>query len=506
MSGNLFSIFAAHAPGDGSKPFIERPDGSVITYADIETSTARIANSLTAMGLNPNDRVAVQVDKSAEALLIYLACLRLGAVYIPLNAAYTIAELRYLLADAEPKLFICRPERFEDCAALIGELDLANVRTLGTAGEGTLFEGLAEAKTSFTDHICSGDDLAAILYTSGTTGRSKGAMLSHANLASNAVTLKEVWRFTAEDRLLHALPIFHTHGLFVATNIALMAGASMLFLPAFDIREIMRLLPRATVMMGVPTFYTRLLAQADFTADMAKNIRLFISGSAPLAATTHREFSERTGHAILERYGMTETNMNTSNPYDGERIPGSVGRPLPGIAIRIADPASGSEVATGDIGQIEIKGANVFKGYWRAPEKTVTEFRADGFFMSGDLGFKDERGYVHIVGRNKDLIISGGFNIYPAEVEAAVEEIEGVAQCAVIGAPHADFGEAVIAVVVAKPGVVLSEDRIARAVAESLANYKRPKRIVIVSELPINAMGKVQKNILREHYRDVFQA
>ncbi|HTN96048.1 MAG TPA: AMP-binding protein, partial [Nordella sp.] len=397
-------------------------------------------------------------------------------------------------------LFVCTPERREECA----ELGLALIRTLGSAGDGSLLDGLAQASASFTDHVCAADDLAAILYTSGTTGRSKGAMLSHGNLASNALTLKDVWRFTDEDRLLHALPIFHTHGLFVATNIALVSGASMLFLQAFDIKEILRLLPRASVMMGVPTFYTRLLAQPGFTADVARNIRLFISGSAPLAAVTHREFAERTGHAILERYGMTETNMNTSNPYDGARVPGSVGLSLPGIAIRIADPASAEEMATGDVGQIEIKGPNVFKGYWRAPDKTKAEFRPDGFFMSGDLGFQDDKGYIFIVGRNKDLIISGGFNIYPAEVEAAVEEIDGVAQCAVVGAPHPDFGEGVIAVVVAKPGAPVSEEGISRALAASLAKFKRPKRVVIVSELPLNAMSKVQKNVLRERLRGVF--
>jgi malonyl-CoA/methylmalonyl-CoA synthetase len=505
MSKNLFAAFTAQAPAGRSKSFIERPDGSVITYEDMETDTARIANILFAMGLKPGDRVAVQVDKSAEVLLVYLACLRLGAVYVPFNAAYTIAELRYLLADAEPKLFICQPERFAESAALARELGIVHIRTLGVARDGTFLEMFADAKTSFTDHACTIDDLAAILYTSGTTGRSKGAMLSHGNLASNARTLKDFWRFTGEDRLLHALPIFHTHGLFVATNTALMAGASILLLPTFDVREIMRLLPRSTVMMGVPTFYTRLLAQADFTAETAKNIRLFISGSAPLAATTHREFSARTGHAILERYGMTETNMNTSNPYEGERIPGSVGKPLPGIDIRIANPASGEEVALGNVGQIEIRGPNVFKGYWRVPEKTKAEFRPDGFFMSGDLGFQDDKGYIHIVGRNKDLIISGGFNVYPAEVEGVIVEIEGVAQCAVIGAPHADFGEAVVAVVVPRSGFSLGEDQIANAAAEKLANYKRPKHIVITRELPLNAMGKVQKNVLRERYRGIFE-
>lgn len=505
MSGNLFSVIVNHAPADRAKTFIERPDGSIITYADVARDTARIANILKSLGVVPGDRVAVQVDKSAEALLVYLACLRAGAVYVPFNIAYTIAELDYLLADAEPKLFICRPERLTESAELAKKLGIAHVRSLGLKGDGTLLEGLAQQSDRFADHPASGSDLAAILYTSGTTGRSKGAMLSHDNLASNALTLKDAWRFTADDRLLHALPIFHTHGLFVATNIVLLAGASMLFLPSFDIREIVRLLPRASVMMGVPTFYTRLLAQADFTAETARSVRLFVSGSAPLAAVTHKEFSARTGHAILERYGMTETNMNTSNPYDGDRIPGSVGLPLQGVTIRIADPASGVELKTGEVGQIEIKGPNVFMGYWRAPEKTQAEFRPDGYFKSGDLGVRDERGYISIVGRNKDLIISGGFNIYPAEVESVIEEIDGVAQCAVIGAPHPDFGEGVVAVVVARPGAKLSEDVIAKAAAQKLANFKRPKHIALVSELPLNTMGKVQKNVLRETYRSLFQ-
>jgi malonyl-CoA/methylmalonyl-CoA synthetase len=505
MSGNLFSVFAAHAPRNGLKPFIEEPDGSVITFGDVAAETARIANVLDALGIRPGDRVAVQVDKSAEALLLYLACLRRGAVYVPFNTAYTTAELRYLLGDAEPSVFVCTPARFEESASLARELGIVHVRALGSRGEGSLLESLSQAPTNCTDHPARGSDLAAILYTSGTTGRSKGAMLTHDNLASNALTLREAWRFMPEDRLLHALPIFHTHGLFVATNTALVAGATILLLPSFDIREIMRLLPRATVMMGVPTFYTRLLAQPDFTRDVTRNIRLFISGSAPLAATTHREFSFRTGHAILERYGMTETNMNTTNPYDGERVPGSVGKPLPGIHIRIADLATGEEAATGTVGQIEIRGPNVFMGYWRAPDKTQAEFRTDGFFKSGDLGFRDDEGYIFIVGRNKDLVISGGFNIYPAEVESVIEEIEGVAQCAVIGAPHADFGEGVVAVVTAKPGASPSEGEIAAAAAQKLANYKRPKRIVIAPELPTNAMGKVQKNVLRERYRAIFE-
>ena len=350
------------------------------------------------------------------------------------------------------------------------------------------------------------DDLAAFLYTSGTTGRSKGAMLSHGNLASNAATLRDAWRFTGEDRLLHALPIFHTHGLFVATNITLMAGGSLIFLPRFDLADMMRLLPKATTMMGVPTFYTRLLSRPDFDRELVAHMRLFVSGSAPLSAETHKEFSARTGHAILERYGMTETNMNTSNPYDGDRIPGSVGKPLPGVDLRITDPETGAVLAQGEVGMIEVRGPNVFKGYWRMPEKTKAEFRDDGFFISGDLGYIDPRGYVYISGRGKDLIISGGFNVYPAEVEGAIEALPGVAECAVIGVPHADFGEGVVAVVIAKPGAALDEKAMVAALGSELAKYKLPKRIYVTDSLPRNAMGKVQKNQLRDQHKATFAA
>ena len=351
----------------------------------------------------------------------------------------------------------------------------------------------------------AGDDLAAILYTSGTTGRSKGAMLSHRNLASNAKTLRDTWRFTPEDCLLHALPIFHTHGLFVAINITLMTGSSLIFLPSFNGDEIMRLLPKATVMMGVPTFYARLLARPDFGRASVRHMRLFVSGSAPLSAETHKEFSTRTGHAILERYGMTETNMNTSNPYDGERIPGSVGFPLPGVEIRIADPQTGKALPQGAIGVIDIRGPNVFKGYWRLPEKTKEEFRPDGFFISGDLGYIDQKGYVYISGRAKDLVISGGYNVYPAEVEAAIEAVPGVAECAVIGVPHADFGEAVVAIVAPKPGSQLDEKQIQSAITSDLAKYKQPKRVFVTTDIPRNAMGKIQKKDLRETYNATFR-
>jgi malonyl-CoA/methylmalonyl-CoA synthetase len=504
MSENLFTIFKNRFPADLSKVFLWRPDGSALSYADLVELSGRLANALKGLGVKPGDRVAAQVEKSAEALLVYLAALRAGAVYLPLNSAYTASEIRYFLGDAEPTLFICRPESAAEMQVVAAEAGVPRVETLGSNGEGSLMEAARAQPPAFEDVERTRDDLAAILYTSGTTGRSKGAMLSHGNLASNAEVLRDNWRFTPEDRLLHALPIFHTHGLFVATNVTLMTGSSLIFLPTFNANEIVRLLPQATVMMGVPTFYTRLLARDDFGRDLVAHIRLFVSGSAPLSAETHKEFGERTGHAILERYGMTETNMNTSNPYDGDRIPGAVGLPLPGVEIRIADPQTGQAVPDGEVGVIEIRGPNVFKGYWRMPEKTREEFREDGFFISGDLGRIDDRGYIWIVGRAKDLIISGGFNVYPAEVEAAIEALPGVTECAVIGVPHADFGEGVVAVVTPKPGAILEEKTILAALANELAKFKQPKRVFIATELPRNAMGKVQKKDLREQHAKTF--
>jgi malonyl-CoA/methylmalonyl-CoA synthetase len=504
MSENLFTIFKNRFPADLSKVFLWRPDGSALSYADLVELSGRLANALKGLGVKPGDRVAAQVEKSAEALLVYLAALRAGAVYLPLNSAYTASEIRYFLGDAEPTLFICRPESAAEMQVVAAEAGVPRVETLGSNGEGSLMEAARAQPPAFEDVERTRDDLAAILYTSGTTGRSKGAMLSHGNLASNAEVLRDNWRFTPEDRLLHALPIFHTHGLFVATNVTLMTGSSLIFLPTFNANEIVRLLPQATVMMGVPTFYTRLLARDDFGRDLVAHIRLFVSGSAPLSAETHKEFGVRTGHAILERYGMTETNMNTSNPYDGDRIPGAVGLPLPGVEIRIADPQTGQAVPDGEVGVIEIRGPNVFKGYWRMPEKTREELREDGFFISGDLGRIDDRGYIWIVGRAKDLIISGGFNVYPAEVEAAIEALPGVTECAVIGVPHADFGEGVVAVVTPKPGAILEEKTILAALANELAKFKQPKRVFIATELPRNAMGKVQKKDLREQHAKTF--
>lgn len=475
---NLFDLLTEGA--DPAAPFLERPDGGVDTYADLMAHTARLANALAARGVKPGDRVACQVEKSPENLYLYLATVRAGAVFLPLNTAYTAAELDYFVGDAEPTLVV----RDETLAGLVEE----------ARGLSPDFQTVARAP----------NDLAAICYTSGTTGRSKGAMLTHANLASNARTLTQLWRFTAKDVLIHALPIYHVHGLFVATNVVLSAGASMIFRARFDAAEVLDLFPRATALMGVPTFYTRLLARPGLTREAAAHMRLFISGSAPLLAETHREWQARTGMAILERYGMTETGMNTSNPYDGERIAGTVGFPLPDVSLRIADPDTGRELPRGEIGVIEVKGPNVFAGYWRNPEKTACEFRADGFFITGDLGLIDERGYVHIVGRGKDLIISGGLNVYPKEVEAEIDALPGVVESAVVALPHPDLGEAVTAVVALAPGSKLTETQVHSALADRLARYKQPKRVLFVQDLPRNAMGKVQKALLREQYASLY--
>ena len=451
--------------------FLRTPDGKRVSYGAMNRLVDRIAAALDQRGVVHADRVVAQVEKSPDAVALYLACLRRGAVFVPLNTAYTSAEVEYFLGDADPKVAV----GVADGGASLAEL---------AANDSQAASASVDAKPS---------DLAALLYTSGTTGRSKGAMLTRSNLATNAITLAQSWRFTPDDVLLHALPIFHVHGLFVAINTVLASGSAMLFLSKFDADEVVRLLPGASVMMGVPTFYTRLLQHPGFTREQSRNIRLFVSGSAPLLAETHREFRERTGHAILERYGMSETLMNTSNPYDGERVAGSVGPALPGVEVRVTD-----------VGMIEVRGPNVFRGYWRMPEKTAAELRDDGFFITGDVGRLDERGYLFIVGRAKDLIISGGFNVYPVEVETEIDALPGVAESAVIGVPHADFGEGVTAVVVPRAGATLDQDALRSALEQRLAKFKLPKRIVFVSELPRNAMGKVQKAALRERYRDLY--
>ncbi|MER8748425.1 malonyl-CoA synthase [Mesorhizobium sp. M1050] len=504
MSNHLFDAFRSRMPVPG-RLLMETDDGRSLSYGYMLERSAQLAHALLQLDVEPGDRVAVQVEKSSEAVLLYLACLRAGAVFLPLNTAYTLTELEYFFSDAEPRLVVCDPARAADIAALAEKTGAATV-TLGRDGQGTLTDQASRLPMDFHDVARGPDDLAAILYTSGTTGRSKGAMLSHENLASNARVLVEHWRFTGEDVLIHALPIFHTHGLFVATNVILMAGASMLFEQKFDPARIVSLLPRATVLMGVPTFYVRLLQQDGLDREAAKNIRVFISGSAPLLAETHRAWRERTGHAILERYGMTETNMNTSNPYQGERRAGTVGFPLPGVTLRITDPDSGAALAQGEVGMIEVKGPNVFGGYWRMPEKTKAEFRADGFFITGDLGLIDSDGYVHIVGRGKDLIISGGYNIYPKELESEIDALDGVSESAVIGVAHPDFGEGVTAVVVRAPASQITGAEILGAIGERVAKYKHPKRIIFVDELPRNTMGKVQKNLLRETYKDLYTA
>ena len=503
MSENLFSLIRSRMP-DGAKAFMTTPDGGKITYAALVESSARLAHVLQTLGVVPGERVAVQVEKSPEAVLLYLACLRAGAAFLPLNTAYTLAELEYFISDATPRLVVCSPAKREGIAKLAERFGAA-CETLGVKGDGSLLEKMRAAPADFTDVARRKDDLAAILYTSGTTGRSKGAMLSHGNLASNAQTLMEYWRFGERDVLLHALPIYHSHGLFVAINTLLLCGGSLLFLPKFDADEVFRLLPQASAMMGVPTFYVRLVDDPRLTRAAVSHMRLFVSGSAPLLAETHRAFFEKTGHAILERYGMTETNMNTSNPYDGERVPGSVGFALPGVELRIADPETGVATPQGEIGMIEVKGPNVFSGYWRMPEKTKTEFRADGFFITGDLGRIDERGYVFIVGRGKDLVISGGFNVYPKEVENEIDALPGVKESAVIGLAHKDFGEGVTAIVVPQKNASLDECEILDALAERLAKFKLPKRVIFVDELPRNAMAKVQKNELRETYKDLYK-
>lgn len=503
---NLYNRFVEAFTPRSDAPFIIRPDGGTITYADLHAATGRIANLFVSLGIERGDRIAMQVDKSAEGLLVYLATLRIGAIHLPLNPAYTARELDYFLRDAEPALFICSPANEPVLGPLCREIGVPHVMTLGKAGDGSLIEAAEAKPTDFATVDVANDELAAILYTSGTTGRSKGAMLTHDNLASNAETLVALWRFTKDDVLLHALPTFHTHGLFVATNIILLTGARMIFLPAFDLDAMLRLLPRCTTMMGVPTFYSRLLSRPEFTRDLVRDMRLFVSGSAPLSAEVHREFSARTGHAILERYGMTETNMNSSNPYDGDRVPGSVGFPLPGVEIRITDAETATSLAQGEIGMIEVRGPNVFKGYWRMPVKTAEEKRTDGYFITGDVGSYDERGYLFISGRQKDLIISGGLNVYPAEVEALIDEMAGVAECAVIGVPHPDLGEGVVAVIAAKAPGAVDAQGVKAALADTLASFKRPKQVYVVDELPRNAMGKVQKAELRKTYAGTFQA
>ncbi|AUG52381.1 malonate--CoA ligase [Thalassospira marina] len=503
MSENLLLEFIKRFPADRSRPFLVEYDGSEVSFASLLDRTGRYATVLAAKGVIKGDRVAVQVDKSSDVIALYLACLQLGAIHLPLNTAYTGDEIAYFLGDAAPRVFVCRPDRLETSRDLASKNDVAAVLTLGTNGDGTLNDEAATAAASTDIADVTRDDIAAILYTSGTTGRSKGAMLSHGNLTSNALTLHQAWGFRPDDVLLHALPLFHTHGLFVAVNIMLLNGGKIILLSKFDADDVIERLPKSTVLMGVPTFYTRLLAHSGFGRDVTSNMRLFVSGSAPLLAETHDQFFERTGHKILERYGMTETCMNTSNPLDGERRPGAVGPTLPGIEARVCDK-DGNILPHGEIGVLEVRGPNVFKGYWQMPEKTASEFRADGFFITGDLATLGDDGYVTIVGRDKDLIISGGFNVYPKEVEEIIGDYDEVGEVAVFGLPHPDFGEAVAAVIVPSNAAGFDEQELIKRTQDKLAKFKVPKRIWKIDELPRNTMGKVQKAQLRNEYADTF--
>ncbi|MDB4599793.1 malonyl-CoA synthase [Alphaproteobacteria bacterium] len=501
MSNLLYDrLFGCHQGEE--KPFLIFADGSQQSYDSFLGQTARFANVIQSIGLDVGDRLAAQIEKSAEALALYAACVQSGVIFLPLNKAYTPTEVSYFVGDSGAKLVVA--DQHFDLESVASKHD-AVLERLNSDGSGSFADRAATASDNFATVPRGADDLAAFLYTSGTTGRSKGAMLTQNNLLSNAETLIGEWRFDASDVLLHALPIFHTHGLFVATNITLLAKASMIFLPKFSTDMVIDALPKASSMMGVPTFYTRLLDDPRLTSGLTRHMRLFISGSAPLLAETHVQFESRTGHCILERYGMTETNMNTSNPYDGERRAGTVGMALPGVDMKITNPDNGETLADGDIGQIEVRGPNVFVGYWNMPEKTREELRDDGFFITGDLGRIDEHGYLQIVGRNKDLIISGGYNIYPKEIELVLDEQPGVLESAVIGAPHPDFGESVIGILVADGSQPVDLDAIETNLGKKLARFKQPRKLILVESLPRNTMGKVQKNILRDKYGSTLQ-
>jgi malonyl-CoA/methylmalonyl-CoA synthetase len=499
MNGNFHALLEQHAPQAADAILLETDDGRVVGYRAMAELAARFAHALTAAGVTRGDRVAVQVEKSPEALALYLACLRAGFVYLPLNTAYQPAEIAYFLTDAEPAVFVCRSESLSVLEPVAREAGVPTVLTLDTDGSGTLATAATGRSAAFPMATVGADDLAVIIYTSGTTGRSKGAMLTHGNLAANGLALRDAWGFTPADVLLHALPLFHVHGLFVANHCVLLAGARMLFHRRFDAQRVLRDLPRATVFMGVPTFYTRLLAEPAFTPAVAPRVRLFVSGSAPLLPETFRQFAARMGQPILERYGMSEAGIITSNPLAGERKAGTVGLPLRDVEVRVAD-AEDRALAVGEIGGIQIRGPNVFRGYWRMPGKTQEAFTPDGWFRTGDVGVIDADGYVAIVGRAKDLIITGGYNVYPKEIELELDALPGVVESAVIGVPHADFGEAVTAVVVAAPGAALDETEMIARLKTRLAGYKVPKRIHIVTELPRNAMGKVEKAVLRKRY------
>lgn len=503
MNANLYHLFQSRFPADLDDCWCETEDQHYYSWRDLERGTAKIANLLASCDLPVGSRIAAQVEKSPEALMLYLATIRAGFVYLPLNTAYRASEMDYFINDATPAVVVCSPQSFGWVSQLAFKAGTAHVFTLDTPhsgkNSGSLLSRAAVHSDTFKTAIKNPDDLAAILYTSGTTGRSKGAMLTHHNLASNIQTLQTYWQWQKDDVLLHALPLFHIHGLFVAAHGALMNGSKMIFLSKFDSSAVIEELKRSSVFMGVPTYYVRLLSDPDFNRECCATMRLFISGSAPLLSETFHQFTVRTGHTILERYGMSETAMLTSNPYQGVRKAGTVGLPLPDVSVRITNQA-GELCKAEEIGNIQVQGPNIFSGYWNMPEKTAEEFTTDGYFKTGDVGCFDSDGYLSIVGRSKDLIISGGYNVYPKEIESEIDTLPGVMESAVIGLPHADFGEAVIAIVVMHKGEKLSEESVIQALKIRIANFKVPKQVYFIDELPRNTMGKVQKNILRDTY------
>ena len=500
---NLFAALRAAFPEDLDAVAVETDNGLNYSWRDLDRATAMLANLLKSLDLPAGARVAVQVDKSVEAMMLYLATLRAGYVFLPLNTAYQSAEIEYFIGNAEPSVVVCSRKNFGWVSKIAFKAGTPNVFTLDDDRTGSLLARAAHCSDQHEVTHCAAHDLAAILYTSGTTGRSKGAMLSHGNMLSNALVLKDYWSWEPGDVLIHALPIFHVHGLFVAIHGALINGSKMIWLAKFDPKLVVQKLPEATVFMGVPTLHVRLLAEPGLSRDACRHMRLFVAGSAPLLIETFTEWQQRTGHTILERYGMSETAMLTSNPYDGERRGGTVGFALPGVSLRVQDDA-GDALPLGEIGGIQVKGPNVFQGYWRMPEKTKEEFTPDGYFKTGDVGKIDTRGYITIVGRSKDLIISGGYNVYPAEIEAYINDMPGVAESALVGVPHPDFGEVGVAIVIAKPGASLDAEQLITGLKSQLANFKIPKRCFVVDELPRNTMGKVQKNLLREQHKQLF--
>lgn len=504
MNANLFSLIESAMPAELNSPCIEMANGSYYSWNDVLHASAKMANLLASLELEKGARIAVHVEKSPEAFILYLATLRAGFIFVPLNTAYHAVEMRYFLQDAKPDVVVCSPKNFGWLAQLAFQFNCGHVFTLDDTvpNQGSLLQRATPLSNEFATVQSKPDDIASIIYTSGTTGKSKGAMLSHQNLSANAIALKRTWRWKSSDVLLHCLPLFHVHGLFISSNVALMSGTKMLFLPKFDAKEVLKFIPKSTVFMGVPTYYVRLLEQSGLTKELCTTMRLFVSGSAPLLTDTFYAFEKRTGQTILERYGMSETNVICSNPFDGNRLAGTVGTALPDVQVRVTAD-DGSLCSVDAIGNIEVKGPNVFKGYWNAPEKTAQEFTEDGFFKTGDVGKFDNNAYLSIVGRSKDLIISGGYNVYPKELELILDAEPGVVESSVIGIPHKDFGEAVCAVLVCN--ALLDTDQLIGKLKLQIANFKVPKKIFVVQELPRNTMGKVQKNVLREKFKSSFE-